>query len=178
MSNFPDADAVLVAYEDHVEALTRLLRAGSALSIDPRSRFYGLAMPAIQDRLRSDRVELDRWVVMMLAASFEAAIRTDARERIKARTKDVVRRPLSELYKENGERVHLEDILKLWEGQVAMGAAVKTELRTLLKHRHWLAHGRYWTNKHGALPSPYEAHAAIEDYVAALRAFALDFPMS
>lgn len=108
MSSFPDADAVLVAYEDHVEALTRLLRAGSALSIDPRSRFYGLAMPAIQDRLRSDRVEL----------------------------------------------------------------------RTLLKHRHWLAHGRYWTNKHGALPSPYEAHAAIEDYVAALRAFASDFPMS
>jgi len=57
-----------------------------------------------------------------------------------------------------------------------MRAGVKQSLRTLLKHRHWLAHGRYWTNKHGAVPSPLDAHAHLDDYGQALRACAPDFP--
>ena len=57
-----------------------------------------------------------------------------------------------------------------------MGATVKQSLGVLLKHRHWLAHGRHWTNKHGALPSPRDAWADLDDYVQALQAAAPDFP--
>jgi hypothetical protein len=176
MGSFPDGEAVQTAYLDQVEALERMLHARATISAEPASRFYGLSDADIQDRLGQDREELDRWTVMMLVASFEATIRSDARERITARTKDDVRKLLRDLHKEHEGRVRLDDILEVWETHVAVTATVKQHLHTLLKHRHWLAHGRHWTNKHGPPPSPLDACAYIEDYVATLQTSAPDFP--
>jgi hypothetical protein len=176
MNSFPRADEIVEAYADQVEALEHLFHARAALTVDSKSRFHGLSEAAIQDRLEHDREELDRWTVMMLTASFEATIRTDAEDRIRARTKDDVRKSLQELYRENNDRVRLDDVLATWENHATVGQTVKQRVRTLLKHRHWLAHGRHWTNKHGAMPPPLDARAFFDDYVQSLQACAPDFP--
>jgi hypothetical protein len=176
MSSFPGADEIVAAYEDQLEALERVFHARAVVSADPRSRFHGLSSGDIQERLEQDRGELDRWAVLMLVASFEATLRTDAKDRIQARTRDDVRKPLRDLHTEHEDRVRLDDLLRTWEAHAAVGMTVKQNLRTLLKHRHWLAHGRHWTNKHGAMPSPLDAYAYLDDYAQALQASASDFP--
>jgi len=178
MSSFPRADELIEAYEDQGEALERLFHARPTLAADPRSRFHKLSAGAIQDRLEQDRQELDLWVVMMLMASFEAAIRTDAKDRIQSRTRDEVRKPLRILHDkhEHESRIRLADILAIWEDHAPVSASAKSNLRILLKHRNWLAHGRHWTNKSGKLPAPLDARANLDDYVQALQANAADFP--
>ena len=69
MSSFPGAAEILAAYLDQVEALTHLLHARAVVSADPRSRLHGLLGDGIQDRLKQDRDELDRWTVLVLVAS-------------------------------------------------------------------------------------------------------------
>lgn len=149
MSSFPRGDEIVAVYEDQVEALERLLHAGmrADLVADPRSRFHALSDAELQDRLEQDREELDRWTVMMLTASFEATIRLDAEDRIKARTRDDVRKPLRDLHEQHKHRVRLDDLLDIWEAHVTVSPTVKQNLSRLLKHRHWLAHGRYWTSE-------------------------------
>ncbi len=176
MSSFPRADELIEAYEDQVEALERLLHARHTLAADPQSRFHKLSPGAIQERLQLDREELDHWVVMMLVASFEATIRTDAKDRIQSRTRDNVRKPLRDLHDKYPDRVRLDDIRRIWEGHANVIASVKHNLSILLKHRHWLAHGRHWTNKRGEVPTPLEARADLDDYVQALQAKETDFP--
>ena len=121
-------------------------------------------------------MELDRWAVLMLVASYEATLRTDMQARIGARTRDVVRRRLRDLDVEHEGRVRLDGILGLWEEHARVLPLVKQNLRRLLKHRHWLAHGRHWTNKHGTMPSPLDAHAYLDDHIQALCASVPDFP--
>jgi hypothetical protein len=113
---------------------------------------------------------------MMLVASFEAMMRSDAKERIRLRTKDMVRKPLDDLFKCFEGRVRLNDILAIWEKHTGMASAIKQDVQALLKHRHWLAHGREWTNKHGAVPLPHDARASQEDYIQAIQAMVGDFP--
>jgi len=176
MINFPRADEITEAYQDQVEALERLFRARASLRTDHTSRFHRFSDADIQDRLEQDRRELDLWTVMMLTASFEATMRADARDRIDSRTKDALRKPLRDLYEEHQDRVRLDDLLAMWEGHAAVGPTMKQNVHTLLKHRHWLAHGRHWTNKHGAMPSPLDARAQLDDYAQALQATIPDFP--
>lgn len=55
MSSFPDADAIIAAYEDQLEALAEVFRRRAQLSTDPSSRFNGLSPQQIQDRLEQPR---------------------------------------------------------------------------------------------------------------------------
>jgi hypothetical protein len=176
MSSFPTADDIIQTHEDAVEALLRVLHARRTVSADPRSRFHGLSEALIQERLEQEREELDRWALMMLVASFEAAVRTDAANRIKYRTKDAVRKPLRNLRDLHKDRVRLDDILETWRKHTTVPPTVTQAVNGLLRHRHWLAHGRHWTNKHGTLPSPIDARADIEDYMLAIQVGAPDFP--
>lgn len=176
MISAPQTDAVYSTYEDQLEALAALFHARARLAADPNSRFSGMSSHEIQERLEWDRKELERWVVMMLVASFEASIRTDAARRIQSRSRDSVRLLLRNLFDTHDDRVRLVDILAIWDDHVSMRPAKRAAVRALLKHRHWLAHGRHWTNKHGAIPGPPEARACLIDYVQAIRAEAADFP--
>ncbi len=176
MSSHPRADDILQAYEDQSEALRRLLRLRRALIADVTSRFYGLTESDLQLRLEEDANELERWSVMMLIASFEATIRTDMEERIRRRTRDTVRKPFRDLQEKHGLRIRLDDILAIWEICAGVKKDVIGRVTTLLKHRHWLAHGRYWTNKYGKLPSPHEARMNLDDYEQAIKASVPDFP--
>lgn len=176
MSSFWDAEAIVDAYLDQVEALQRLDRAAAAVTADRKSRFAGLTLLELQARTELDRAELDRWALLALVASFEATLRLDAKDRTATRTKHAVTKPLRDLIVASGDRVRLDDLLGTWEAHVVVTPGVRGAIRTLLKHRHWLAHGRHWTNKYGAVPSPLDARADIDDYFAALRAGVSDFP--
>lgn len=176
MSSHPRADDILQAYEDHSEALRRLFRLRKALVVDVTSRFYGLTESDLQLRLEEDANELARWTVMMLIASFEAAIRTDLDDRINCRTRDAVRKPFRDLQRDYGARIRLDDILAIWECHALVQKDVIRRVHTLLKHRHWLEHGRYWTNKYGKLPAPHEVRMNLEDYEQAIKASVPDFP--
>lgn len=142
---------------------------------DPASRFYGLREDQLERRLELARTELDRATMMMVLASFEATIRTDARDRIDSRTKDGVGREFRRQQLEP-ERERLLDLLEVWERHASINSQTKSTVRSLLKHRHWLAHGRYWTDKSAIKLTPEDAQAVLEDYADALRQLCPDFP--
>lgn len=50
------------------------------------------------------------------------------------------------LYNTKSDRARLDDeILEVWRQHLEpTGRAVISQLRGMLKYRHWLAHGRYW----------------------------------
>lgn len=176
MSRFPDASELLDAYRDQIEALTRLWQARRIVIADTQSRFYGLSERQLEYRLERDRHELDRATMMMVLASFEAMLRWDAIDRIKTRTKDVVRDTL----RKQGEDANtvrlmpLVDLLGVWEQHAS--ARRKDTVRSLLKHRHWLAHGRYWVDKSAIKLTPHDAQAVLDEYADALRELCPDFP--
>lgn len=173
--DFPDAAAILAVFDDHVEALV-LTHKVRRLRARPASRFDRLDEDAFVARLEQDRNELEKWCVLALVASFEATFRQDLRMRVSLRSKDVVRKRLRDLAETSGGRVRFEDLLEVWETSANVGAAHRTNVRLLFRHRNWLAHGRHWTNKLGALPHPYVVRAQLEDYLASLKAAVPDFP--
>lgn len=178
MSRVPESNDILSTWEDQTEALERLFRARTTLIHEPVSRFFGLALEQIEERLRGSREELDRWAVLMLVSACEATLQTDARARIERRTKDALRKPLRALFEtDDGQFVSLADILSIWESKTVMSSGVRKALHGLRKHRNWLAHGRHWTPKHGPMLLPRDAHAVIADYVECLRATSPDFPL-
>ena len=163
---------------DYHEGMVSALRAqrndhaGATTSAGP---FFGLSHAEFDAALEALRTKLNDQVVLAMVASAEAAIRPDFESRLRSRTKDSVRRDLSDLRKAPGMRVRLTDILDVWRSH--SGKALPfTEFNLLLKRRHWLAHGRYWTYKGGRTFDPPEAFAAVEDLFDACRKVAPDFP--
>lgn len=178
MSSFPPVQQILDTYEVQLEALERFSRARSALVSDPSSLFHGLDAWVVERRLENDRVELDHWALMMLVAAFEATVRHDMARRIERRTKDPVRKLLKQVRVEYRGRVPLPEVLEIWEDRGQVPPALALEVRRLVNHRHWLAHGRYWSNKLGVPPRPLDAHADLTSYLETLQITARDFPLA
>jgi len=113
--------------------------------------FLGMVKEEIIEYFVWQTEELDRLVSLNLMASAEATIRIDYLTRVYEKKKDTISRACRALYKQKGARVSLEDdILAIWkqnypECKIAIGHFIG-----VLKLRHWLAHGRYWTPKFGS----------------------------
>jgi hypothetical protein len=127
------------------------------------------------DSLQLTVKEQDKQVVLMLAASCEAVFRRDFHARVSAPRN---RRNLPEarfisLSRERPNRVRLDDVLEVW--QTTTGASLH-DLRRLLKHRHWLAHGRYWSDKSGFTADPQMVFNLITSVFLALQDRTADFP--
>jgi len=79
---------------------------------------------------------------------------TDYARRVSERAKDGVSRRFRELAKQAGtanRHVSLErDILEVWREEVPTSRAGVSTLRSALKYRHWIAHGKYFQPKLGA----------------------------
>lgn len=179
MSNFPKADDLLVTHQDLADGLISIWKDKSNVIVNQRSGFFGLSEAELDQRLKQDREELDQWAVMMLAASFEAVLRTDAIDRIKRKTKDAIRKPLRDLHSKYGPRVRFEDILELWEQHATIAATVRQDVRRLLNLRHWLAHGRHWVDKKSGMePIPRAIYNTINLYIQDAQAAIPDFPRS
>ncbi|WP_437288698.1 hypothetical protein [Sorangium sp. So ce406] len=159
------------------EALRALDRQFSVATTDPRSTLFGLSRDEFDDRLTRTLEELDAQTVLTLTASAEATIRRDFEARLHRRTKDAMRRRFKQLRERYAERVALDDILEAWKDEHGNAERIG-RFEQLVLHRHWLAHGRYWSNKSGIAPDPLQAHLVIDDLFRSLTDHLTDFPLA
>lgn len=157
------------------ESLRALGQHHRRVTTDPTSRFLGMTPDEFDAALREAAEEQDKQAVLMLAASCEAVLRLDFAER--------VRRPLSrrtapdslfiELARRSSHRTRLDDIIDAWK--TATGQTF-TGLSPLLKRRHWLAHGRSWSDKSGYHAEPQLVFNLIASVFQAIKTQCRDFP--
>lgn len=94
--------------------------------------------------------EHDHNSALSVLACVEAALRTDYLKRCYGKQKDDIARSFRDIYKERAERARLEDdILGCWRDKSGIPKTLIGELIGAFYYRHWLAHGRYWTQKFG-----------------------------
>lgn len=119
--------------------------------------------------------EQDKQAVLMLAASCEAVLRRDfyARVTTPQNRRNAPESDLITLSRERPNRVRLDAVLDAW--QTTTGASIH-DLRRLLKHRHWLAHGRYWSDKSGFTADPQMVFNLITNVFRAFKDHTSDFP--
>ena len=174
---FPGIDPV-AEYHRAMVAMLEQQRNAYATATLAAGPFFGLSVTEYDDMLRDLRDELDKEVVLMMVASAEACIRNDFNQRLSRRTKDAVRRKFKALQKKHGERVRLTDILDAWRREVApSGSQAFAQFAQLLKHRHWLAHGRYWTDKSGVVSDPVTTRTVIDALFVAFQGVVPTFPL-
>lgn len=112
-------------------------------------RYAGDAFSALETDLAFSIDELDYNSAFNVMAAIEAALRTDYLTRAYERKKDALSRAFRDINKTKGHKASLEkDILAAWRQHGALSNNVYSALLKAFKHRHWLAHGRYWVPKH------------------------------
>ncbi|MRW92382.1 hypothetical protein GJ699_20505 [Duganella sp. FT80W] len=96
--------------------------------------------------------EHDHNSALSVLACVEAALRTDYLKRCYTKQKDDIARSFRDIYKKRAERARLDDdILACWRDSSSIPKVLIGELIGAFNYRHWLAHGRYWTQKFGRL---------------------------
>lgn len=135
-------------YYNDSEASLRLYFSSKNPSFNKRFLDYTFEELSIELNSRID--ELGRSTSLSLLAALEAAFRLDYKERVEQRKKDRLSRSLRELYREKESKASLEeDIFNAWLENTDVKRQLIEDLKGVLKYRHWLAHGRYWTPKMG-----------------------------
>ncbi len=141
-------------YEDIKEALALARRSiHFSSSVGRESRFFGMTPDEFNQSLSDMRHELDFEVSLTLLASFEAIFRMDLKERARKKPKDTASRALYKLYRKHKGKVRFDDIISVWKKETSK-SEVFFRLNKAMTIRHWLAHGRYWTEKSGMKPDP------------------------
>jgi hypothetical protein len=94
--------------------------------------------------------ELDNHMMMGVLATLEAHFRDDFEYRCAKRLKDDLSRSYRDIRKKRKKHVRLEDdILEAWKKHHPSMQKQVSEIKSVLKLRHWLAHGRHWIPKLG-----------------------------
>ena len=151
---FPKPESVWTYYARSVRALDELQKTlyrhsrGEGEAPESLAGFTGMTREEVDAELRSMRDELDAEVTLFLVASFEAILRTDFNRRCRAKGKDAPSVALRELSRAASENVRLTDVLDVWKKHTEKPGGI-SDLKALLHLRHWLAHGRYFTEKSG-----------------------------
>lgn len=148
---------ILHFYRCNVEILARsklqLVPLIEADAIPESSRFFLMTLDEFEGELKRLRTELDQQVVLMLVASFEAILQTDRIERVKRKKKDTISKAIRRWWKHAARRrddwVKIEELLRIW-GKTLDNPGSIGQFFKLVRHRHWLAHGRYWIDKSGS----------------------------
>lgn len=114
-------------------------------------RFVGKSRDEVEKELRLRLEESDLRSAFFILTSLEARLVVDFEFRCKQRLKDPLSAHLRQVQKERKEKWLRfdEDILEGWKRYGPDPPQLISELRRAFKFRHWLAHGRYWTPKHG-----------------------------
>lgn len=161
------------------EALHALSRDFSQITVNPRSRFWGKLREEFDSILQDELKEQDNQTVMMLVASCEAIFRLDykARAMNPRNRKAPPDSEFREIYRDYEMEVRLDSIFDIWKS-ATQGSKLFGELRKLMKLRHWLAHGRYWTNKSGVTTDPRLTMNLIQAVFQVNQAYSPDFPRS
>lgn len=128
---------------------------------DKGTLFLGLTSSEVDSLLEHEILELEKSYSMSVLASIEASFQIDCACRVKARLKDDVSRRFRHIHKQKSKgnsissiRMSLErDILQTWKEHERRVKTIISEFIAALSYRHWLAHGRYWTENIGR---PYD----------------------
>ena len=106
--------------------------------------------------------DLERKTVLVYVAAVEALLRRDLLYRVKhSKRIDPIRRAFHQKTPVL-QRIRFDDIASVWKDLVHQNggpAGALSDLRPLIKHRHWLAHGMHWTDKSGIVATV--ANAAV-----------------
>jgi hypothetical protein len=116
---------------------------------------FGRRPGEIAPELTAHLEETNRRSSFAVLTRLERAFRVDYEYRCRKRLKDSLSKAFCRMYKEKKTRVRLsEDIFEAWKENGRQSRALRelvAEMRTALKFRDWIAHGRYWvkpTGKH------------------------------
>ena len=112
-------------------------------------RFVDYTPLEIELEMTSVLAEHARSTSMSILAALEAAFRMDFLQRCYKRQKDPLSRSFRTLYQNKGQNVPLGDIFLQWKSHSTVSRSIISDLEQAFKYRHWLAHGRYWTQKIG-----------------------------
>lgn len=107
--------------------------------------FAGDQLSEVKAKL-ADRIgETDMRSALAVMTRIEAAFRIDYQQRCRMKKPDPVSITFRRLFKSRGRNVRLEDdIWEVWRQNYPSTKALISQLRSVFKFRHWLAHGRYW----------------------------------
>lgn len=109
--------------------------------------FVGYPTSKVEAMLSAMLSETDMRSGLILMARIEAAFRVDYKERSKKKGADAVSIELRKLWKKKGRHARLEDeIWNIWSDIDPMTKQTISQLKSVFKFRHWLAHGRYWNS--------------------------------
>ncbi|MFI5139341.1 MAG: hypothetical protein ACHQIM_16080 [Sphingobacteriales bacterium] len=132
-------------YEDQMEAINDLRVKISSIR---NEKFRELDLIEINTYFDNSEEELERLVCLDLISATEAFLRVDCYNRVNEKDKSEIGRIFREVHKKKEIKISLEeDIIEIWKNQ--LGNKPFSDFLGLLKYRHWLAHGRYWTPKLG-----------------------------
>lgn len=165
VSGLASPSAVWDVYARSCESLSiayAQVRVNPQLLILPIGQSLSVASPTSTDNIgqtpretadwfREMRNELDHWTTLALVASAEALFQVDCRDRATRKSKDIDWKPFRRLTKRaelGKQKLRLEDILDHW-AQVLCKQELIGRMKQVIRHRHWLAHGRYWSCKCG-----------------------------
>ncbi len=137
----------IAQYYSDIEASVRSYFSFDNLRSD--DRFIGYTPLEIEREMYSVLAEHGQSTSMSILASLEAAFRMDFLQRCYKRQKDPLSRSFRTLYQQKGRHVPLGDIFLQWTSYSTVPQSIISDLEQAFRYRHWLAHGRYWTQKIG-----------------------------
>lgn len=136
-------------YHQNVIAITYYKNQILRQTIIP-TEFIGMTSEEVKLHFSNIEKENELAFCFNLIAATEASLRIDYKIRVSERLKDDLSRDFREIYKEYGDRVSLEDtILEKWKERYPQYKTNIGQYKSILKFRHWFAHGRYWIPKIG-----------------------------
>jgi hypothetical protein len=177
MSNAPTPDEAYEAYEREIDLLRSAERTG-APTRDIHSDFFGLPQDEFVAALRELRDEIESRAYLAIVAAAEATVQLDFRARAGARASTLLRATARSWTRaeKRGRRIVLEEILDAWAKLHGARQDAISQFKQLLQHRHWLAHGRYFTNRAGVPVGPAFAVERARALFKALREIDPAFP--
>jgi hypothetical protein len=141
-------------YEGVVESLLRhraAIHEALRNQTPAEPRFVGMDADDVDAFFGAQRSNLDQLTIMNLVASAEAELRKDYGDRVAHHYKDILSRTYAAFHRTLSPSQKARPpfdgggILEQLKQSGAVPAHLVTNFRDALRLRHWIAHGRYWT---------------------------------
>jgi hypothetical protein len=146
-------------YLDQSEALLdfrkKIFEAITNSTADFNPKFIDFTVNELNEHYKNSKSELEHLVCFDLISATEATLRSDFLNRVYGKDKSNIGRIFRHLEKIKSNKISLEqDIIEHWKTEAGDRKPHLSGFISLLKYRHWLAHGRYWTPKFGQQFTP------------------------
>lgn len=174
-----DPDEAFLAYGREVDLLASAERTGAPIE-DACCQFFRMPADDFRRVLREQKDRIEASSYLGIVAATEAVLQLDWRARAHARATVPLRKAARVMLDEaerHDERVTVEKVLDAWKAAPRVRRGAVSQFKQLLKHRHFLAHGSYFSRHAPAVPvDPGFAMARYRALYAALQAIDPGFP--